>query len=85
MNDYDYVTNAARYRYEKYLREADHERLVRLVLKNQPSSETVRARFLLWLGQRLTSWGTRLLERYRTDQVNSGRMLGDSIQSSNGC
>lgn len=85
MNDFDYVVNEARYRYEKYVQEADHERLVRLVLKNGPYSETVRVRILLWLGQRLTGWGTRLLERYQTDRVNSSRMFGDSIRSAKGC
>ena len=40
MNDRYHFTDEARYRYEKYLQEADHERLIRLALKNQPYSKS---------------------------------------------
>ncbi len=85
MNDHYHVINEARYRYEKYLQEADHERLIRLALKNRPYSKSARVRFLLWLGNRLAGWGTRLVERYQTDRVNPGSLFSDSIKSANGC
>jgi hypothetical protein len=85
MNDHYQFINEAHYRYEKYLQEADHERLVRLALKNRSNSKPARVRFLLWLGNRLTGWGARLVERYQTDRVNPGSMFSDSIQSANGC
>ena len=85
MNDHYLYRNEARYRYEKYLQEADHERLVRLALKNRPISKSARVRFLLWLGNRLAGWGSRLVERYQSGRVNTSSVFSDSIQSTNGC
>ncbi len=85
MNDQYYYQSEARYRYEKYIHEADHERLVRLALKNRPFSISARVRFLLWLGNHLAGWGTRLVERYQIERVNSNAKFSDSIQSANGC
>ena len=51
------------YRKER-LRQAEHERLVRLVCGNPSRKDRFYCRFLLWLGRWMVAWGTGLQQRY---------------------
>ncbi|HWQ82923.1 MAG TPA: hypothetical protein VN363_00060 [Anaerolineales bacterium] len=85
------VLSEARYRYENYLKEADHERLAHearlnyLTHPNRPFSNTIPTRLLVWLGKHMTVWGAFLVERYDPGRVNSNRQLNHNIQTTHGC
>lgn len=85
MNNLNHELPELRYRYENYLREAEHERLVRLARQNQPGAATVSVRLLLWLGHHMSAWGALLEKRFKSERVNSNNLPNNPIQSSNGC
>jgi len=48
-------------------RGAEAQRLHRRARADRASGQRLHFRALAWLGQRLTSWGVRLQERYSTE------------------
>ena len=48
-------------------RGAEAQRLQRRARAGRASGQRLHFRTLAWLGQRLTSWGVRLQERYSTE------------------
>ncbi len=46
------------------LREAEHDRLVRLARPARPRRARFYGRALAWMGRQLIAWGRRLQERY---------------------
>jgi hypothetical protein len=55
---------ATRERYNDYVREAEHERLVRRLSAKRESSDRLYYRLLAWLGSLLIAMGRHLQERY---------------------
>lgn len=55
----------ARERYEDLLRHAQHERLIRHIIRSRRTKPGILDRALAWLGRRLVAWGIRLQARYR--------------------
>lgn len=88
MNSFHSQYLEARYRYENYLREAENDRLVqlaRLARKNQPRAESMMAKYFLWLGRYMTRWGSQLINRYGSGQIDHGSVLRDPAQPSINC
>ena len=52
--------------YEETLRQAEKDRLIRLVRAGQKEGKRRHHRALNWLGNRLVAWGNGLQERYDT-------------------
>ena len=55
---------ATRERYNDYVREAEHDRLVRRLLAKRESNDRLSYRLLAWLGSLLIAMGRHLQERY---------------------
>jgi len=64
MITYDYLVKI---RQEEMLREAERNRMVRVLKTRQASSSKSRARLLFWLGGNLRRWGSQLEIRYALD------------------
>lgn len=88
MNSFHSQYSEARYRYEKYLREAENDRLVQLARQarnNQSYTETRMAKYFLWLARYMIQWGSWLINRYERGQIDIGTVLHDPVQPSANC
>jgi len=64
MITYDYLVKI---RQQEMLREAERNRLLRMLKTSRGSSSKSRARLLFWLGGNLRRWGSQLEIRYAVD------------------
>jgi hypothetical protein len=68
MITYDYLVKI---RQEEMLREAERNRMVRVLKSRQASPSKSRARLLFWVGGNLRRWGSQLEIRYAVDTNSS--------------
>ena len=61
---------ATQERYNDYVREAEHERLVRRLSVKHESRDRLYYRLLAWLGSLLIAMGRHLQERYGATRIS---------------
>lgn len=85
MNSFQTFLFEARYRQETYLQEAEHERLVRLALKNKPCGDSWLTRYLLWIDQMVKRLATRFVLRSRVARISQRNLASKPVQPSANC